>query len=201
MVRRKTRHEEEAADDPVGRRGDAEGYDLPATPGMPQAAAPFPALEASQVSDDPERHRIRRDSRDSEQVEPWSRSGVPADALVFPAPLPRKKLRTGLLGRLRGSISENGPKNDAPINLRPWTWEILPHVTESREGSPLTRLLDRIAWHTTLPDARYVLHSERLKRRRESLVAWALVRLAATVTRRPNGPPPWISEDSPGGDP
>lgn len=111
------------------------------------------------------------------------------------------------MGRLRGSkfgedrkIRDSGAGIAVPVNLRPWTWEILPHVSESRSASPLARLLDRIAWHTTLPDARYVLHAERLRRRRESLVARALVRFSAVVARRPSGPPPWLDDGPKGGD-
>lgn len=137
---------------------------------------------------------------------PWSRAGAPEGALVFPVTTPRKNARRGLLGRLRGpifgragKIPESGTGIAVPVNIRPWTWEILPHVSETREGSWFTRLLDRIAWHTTLPDARHVLHAERLRRRRESLVARTLVRFAAAVTGRKDGLPPWLA-DEPDGD-
>ena len=137
-----------------------------------------------------------------EQDSPWRRAGVPAEALVFPDTRPRKFRLRRLLGRLRGSSSGDGPKIDAtgprdvaPINLRRWTWEVLPHVSETRDGSPLTRFMDRIAWHMTLPDARYVLHADRIRRRRESLPERALVRFAATLAGRPSGPPPWRVED------
>ena len=200
MARRETRHEEGHADFAPGRRHDTEGGRLPAAAGGAEAPAASPAQEESQVTDGPEKSRIQPERGDFARFEPWSRAGVPADALVFPATATRKDARTGFLGRLRGSIPEDGPKFDVPINLRPWTWEILPHVTETREGSRMARLLDRIAWFGTLPDARYVLHAERLQRRRESLVAWALVRFAATVARRPSGPPPWIAEGIRSGD-
>ena len=144
---------------------------------------------------------------DSGPESPWNRAGVPAGALVFPATTARKIGRRGLLGRLRGSkfgqeqeIRESGAGIDVPVNLRPWTWEILPHVSETCGTSPLARLLDRIAWHTTLPDARYVLHAERLRRRRESLVARALVRFSAVLVQRPSGPPPWLDDEPKGGD-
>ena len=133
---------------------------------------------------------------------PWSRGDVPGDALVFPGTSPRKNARRGLLGRLRGSnfgkgrkIPDSGPGIALPVNLRPWTWEILPHVKETGDGSPLARLLDRIAWHMTLPADRYVLQAERIARRRESLATRALVRFAAFCAGRPCGPPPWIEED------
>lgn len=139
---------------------------------------------------------------------PWSRGDVPGDALVFPGAAPRKNARRGFLGHLRGSIfgkdrkiPEIGQGIEVPVNLRPWTWEILPHVKDTRDGSPLARLLDRIAWHMTLPDGRYVLHAERLRRRRESLATRALVRFAAVFAGRPCGPPPWIEEDDRGDGP
>ena len=133
---------------------------------------------------------------------PWSRAGVAPEDLVWPVTTTRKTGLRGILGRLRGSNSAEGRKNSgngpsvaAPVNVEPWTWEILPHVSETRDGSALTRLMDRIAWHTTLTDSRYVLHAERLRRRRESLVARGLVRLAALLARRPSGPPAWLAED------
>lgn len=114
----------------------------------------------------------------------------------------------GVLARLRESISGDGlnktgngpcasgnrPKEDVPVNIRPWTWEILPHVREARDGGRLSRLMDRVAWHATLPDTRYVLLAERRRRRAESLVARALVRFATTFAGKPAGPPPWIGE-------
>ena len=145
-------------------------------------------------------------SVDSGLDSPWRRAGVPAGALVFPTTKTRKIGRRGLLGRLRGSkfvqerkIRDSGAGIAVPVNLRPWTWEILPHVSESRDGSPLAQLLDRVAWHTTLPDARYVLHAERLRRRRESLVTRALVRFSAVLAQRPSGPPPWLDGRPKGG--
>lgn len=170
------------------------------------AAPADSALEAGKVTGGAEMSRVPPDSAtetaDSGPESLWRRAGVPPAALVWPVTTPRKNGLRGLLGRLRESnsgegpeISGNGPKFAAPANLRPWTWEVLPHVSETREGGPLTRLMDRIAWHATPPDSRYVLHAERVRRRRESLVAWALVRFAALVARRPSGPPPWLVDD------
>ena len=91
------------------------------------------------------------------------------------------------------------PDNVVPINVMPWTWEILPHVSETRDGSLFARLMDRIAWHTALPHDRYVLHAERIQARKESLVAWALVRFAAACGGKPSSPPPWLAGER-GGD-
>ena len=200
MANPETRHEA-AASDLACQRDGAQGGDIPQEAGGTEAEAATAPVEATGMRDGRESPRIPLESGESARIATWSRAGAPAGALVFPVTAPRKKGRRGLLGHLRGSISENTPKIDVPVNLRPWTWEILPHVRETRDGSPLTRILDRIAWFTTLPDARYVLHAERLRQRKESLVPWALARFAAAITRKPSGPPPWIAGNSPGDDP
>ena len=153
----------------------------------------------------PESPGVAPEAAESGPGSPWSRAGVPVDALVFPATTPRKIARRGLLGRFRGSIfgrgrksPESGPEIAVPVNLRRWTWEVLPHVGETRDGTRLTRLLDLIAWHATLPDARHVLHAERRQRRRESLTMRALIRFAARIARRRCGPPPWLADDPDG---
>ena len=199
---------EAATADPAGERHDAKGGGLPEAACRTLAASADPAMEVGTMTGGPESPEVTRETAASGPESPWSRAGVPADALVFPVTTPRKYARRGLIGRLRGSncgkrrkIHESGPEISVPANLRPWTWEVLPHVKESRDGSPLARLLDRIAWHTTHPDARYVLHAERLRRRRESLATRALARFAALLARRPGGPPPWIAEDDQGQDP
>ena len=111
----------------------------------------------------------------------------------------RKDRLRRLLGRLRGSIFRERPKSRSesgvPSNLRPWTGEILPHVRETREDGALEHLMDWIAWYTTRPADRYILHAERRRRRRESRVRWALRRFSAVVVRRPPGAPPWLVED------
>ena len=196
----------EAAAHPPGQRRDAEGDGVPEEAGGVSSAAAHPALEAEKVTGGGENPRFPPESA-SETAEsgpesPWTRAGVPAEALVWPVTTPRKIRLRGLLGRLRGSDAGKGSKNlengkgiAVPVNLRPWTWEILPHVRETRDGSPLARFMDRIAWHTTLPEDRYVLHAERVAHRRKSLVARAMVRFAATCAGRPSGPPPWLQED------
>ena len=200
MANPETRHEA-AASDLACQRDGAQGGDIPQGAGGTDAETATAPVEATGMTDGPETPRIPPESGESERIVTWSRPGAPAGALVFPVTAPRKNGRRGLLGRLRGSISETAAKSGVPVNLRPWTWEILPHVSETRDGSRLTRFLDRIAWHTTLTEDRYVLHAERLRQRKESLVAWALVRFAATFARRPSGFPPWIADDSPADDP
>ena len=137
---------------------------------------------------------------------PWSLAGLPPEALLWPVAKPRRKGLRGRLGRLRGSDSGEGPgiagkrpEDAVPINVMPWTWELLPHVSETRDGSPLARLMDRIAWHTALHDDRYILHAERIRARKECLVAWTLVRFAAACGGKPSGPPPWLAGER-GGD-
>ncbi|MDE0208175.1 MAG: hypothetical protein OXP66_19340 [Candidatus Tectomicrobia bacterium] len=68
-------------------------------------------------------------------------------------------------------------------------------MRETRDDGPLVHLMDLIAWYTSLPADRYILHAERCRRRRESRVRWALRRFAAAVVGRPPGPPPWIEEE------
>ncbi|MXY33514.1 MAG: hypothetical protein F4187_10155 [Gemmatimonadetes bacterium] len=161
------------------------------------------------MTDGPEIRRRPPDSAsesgDSGPDFPWSLPGVPADALVWPVTGTRQEGWRSLFGRLRRPVSGEGPKDSpksaVPVNLRPWTWEILPHVSEARDGSHLERLMDRVAWHATLPDARYVLLAERRRRREESLVARALVRFAAAFAGKPPGSPPWLAECRRGDEP
>lgn len=196
---------EAAAGGRAGKRGGAKGEGVREAPGRAAAPPEDPALEAGTVIEVSKSPGEAPEAAESGPDSPWSRAGVPVDVLVFPVTTPRKIARRGLLGRFRGSIfgrgrkmRESGPEIAVPVNLRRWTWELLPHVGETRDGTRLTRLLDRIAWHTTLPDARHVLHAERLRRRRESLPTRALVRFAALVARRRCGPPPWFADDPDG---
>lgn len=140
------------------------------------------------------------DRDDSRANCPWSLAGLPPEALVWPVTTPRKERLRRLLGRLKGSksgeaaeIVEKRPDVAVPINVMPWTWELLPHVSETRDGSPFARFMDRIAWHAALPDDRYILHAERIQARKESRVAWTLVRFAAAFGGKPSGPPPWLA--------
>ena len=196
---------EAPTDGRAGQRGDAEGDGVPEAAGRAPAPAEDPALEAGTVIEGSESPGVAPAAAGSGPVSPWSRSGVPVEALVFPVTTPRKNPRRGFLGHFRGPFfrrgrkeRETGPEIAVPVNLRRWTWELLPHVSETRAGSRLTRLLDLIAWHTTLPDARHVLHAERLQRRRESLTMRALIRFVARIARRRCGPPPWFADDPDG---
>ena len=189
---------------PAGQCREAEGDGVPETPGRSQAATEDPALEAGAVINGAENGRIRADSA-TEAADlgadcPWGLAGLPPEAFVWPVTTARKNGLRGLLGRLRGSNSGEGPEiaqrrpEDAvPINVMPWTWELLPHVSETRDGSPLARLMDRIAWHTALPEDRYILHAERIQARKESLATWGLVRFAAACGGKPSGPPAWLA--------
>jgi len=127
----------------------------------------------------------------------WHRPGIPPEALVFTASAGTS--RRLFRNRPGGPDPGTAPEPAVPANLRPWTWEVLPHVGETCAGSPLARILDLCAWITSSPDARYILHAERLRRRGESLTARALVRLAAAFAGRPPGRPPWLAR-APDGD-
>ena len=79
------------------------------------------------------------------------RAAVPVDAFVFSVTAPRKNRRRGLLGRLRepifrrnGKIRDSGPEIEVPVNLDRWIWEVLPHVSESGEGSQFAWLIGSI---------------------------------------------------------
>lgn len=193
---------EAAADGPSGQCREAEGGGLPEAAGGSKGASTNPEVEAGKVTDGPEN---RPDPGDSASGSGESASGAPAGlsgarAEVAPSAgtgIRKNRLRR-FLGRLRGSKfrerPKNGPKSGVPVNVRPWTGEILPHVSETRDGSAFARFADRIAWATTLPDARYILHAERVRRRRESLVTRALVCFAATFAGKRAGSPPWIAE-------
>lgn len=188
---------------PAGQRPDTEGDGVPEAPGGKKVASADPEVEAAKVTGGPENPWNPPDSAaDTGLSGPEATQGHlggPEEAAAVPLTGPRKIWLSRLLGRLRRSIFRERPKASPesawPANVRPWTGEILPHVSETREGGPLARLMDLIAWHTTLPEDRYMLHAERRRRRRESLVKWELVRFAATFVGRPTGPPPWLVKD------
>ena len=194
---------EAAADGPSGQCREAEGGGLPEAAGGSKDAPANPEVEAGKVTDGPENRpdpgESDSGSGESASGAPASLSGVPAEVAPSAGTGTRKSRLRGFLGRLRGSKfrerPKNGPESGVPVNVRPWTGEILPHVSETRDGSALARIADRIAWATTLPDARYVLHAERVRRRRESLVTRALVCFAATFAGKRAGSPPWIAEN------
>ena len=195
-----------ATGDPAAEFCDTEGGGIPEAHGGAQAAGADHAMETEPLTDDQESrpHSVESavESGKSGPESPWSRAGVPAEALVWPVSTARETGWSSLLGRLRQANPRDGQnfagigqENAVPVNLRPWTWEVLPHVSEALDGSTIARLLDRIVWATTHPDDRYAVHAERCRRREESLVARALVRFAATFAGKPSGPPHWLVND------
>lgn len=194
---------EAAADGQSGQCREAEGGGLPEAAGGSKDAPANPEVEAGKVTGGPDKRPNPGDSvsgsGESASGAPASLSGAPAEVAPSTGTGTRKNRLWAFLGRLRGSKfrerPKNGPESIVPVNVRPWTGEILPHVSETRDGSALARIADRIAWATTLPDARYILHAERVRRRRESLVTRALVCFAATFAGKRAGSPPWIAED------
>ena len=194
---------EAAADGPAGQRPDAEGGGLPEATGGSKAASADPEVEAGKVTGDGEKRPnsagFASESEDSEGEAFRRLSDAREEAAVSAGIRTRKNRLWRLLGRLRGSIFWERPKSRSesgvPSNLRPWTGEILPHVRETREDGTLVHLMDWIAWYTTRPPDRYILHAERRRSRRESLGRWALRRFSAAVVGRPPGAPPWLVED------
>ncbi|MXX88025.1 MAG: hypothetical protein F4213_07695 [Boseongicola sp. SB0677_bin_26] len=184
----------------AGQRGDAEGGGLPEAAGGPPVASADPAVDAGKVTGDPENRPdpagFGPDVGDSGGKASRSLSDAREGAVASAGTGTRKNPLRRLLGRLRGSSfrerPKSGPESAVPPNLRPWTGEVLPHVRETRDDGPIVHFMDLIAWHTTLPADRYILHAERRRRRRESRVRWALRRFAATVGERSPACPPWL---------
>ena len=187
----------------AGQRGDAEGGGLPEAPGGSTAASANPEVESRKVTGGPEGRPNRAgfgpETDDSGADASRSLSDAWEGAAASVGTGTRKNPLRRLLGRLRGSIfrerPKSGPESSVPPNLRPWTGEVLPHVRETRDDGPIAHVMDLIAWHTTMPADRYILHAERRRRRRESRVRWALRRFAAAVVRRSPGPSTWLEEE------
>lgn len=209
MAESTERGREAAADGQAGRRGDAEGGGIPEAAGGTTAAPVGPALETRKETGRPETgpnpagfgSETGNSGGEASRSLPDAREEAAAGAGTGTRKTPLRRL----LGRLRGSVfpdrPQDSPESAFPANVRPWTGEILPHVRETRDDGPLVHIMDRIAWATTLPDARHVLHAERLRRRRESLATRALVRFAATLLGKRSGQPPWLAEGRQRGNP
>ena len=194
---------EAAAVGRASQRDDAEGDGLPEATGGSQAAFADPEVEAGKVTGHPKKRPTPAgfglEIDDSVGEASRSLSDAREGAAASAGTRTRENRLRRFLDRLRGSIFRERPKNGqesaVPPNLRPWTGEILPHVRETRDDGPLVHLMDWIAWYTTLPADRYILHAERRRRRRESRVGRALRRFAAAVVGHAPGAPPWLEED------
>lgn len=194
---------EAAAGGQAGQRRDTEGGGIPEALGGAKAAPADPEVEAGKVTGVPERRPdpagVASGTDESGAKASRSLSDAREVATASAGTRTRKNRLRRLLGALRGSIfckrPEKGPESAVAPNVRPWTGEILPHVRETRDGGPIVRLMEWVAWYTTRPEDRYVLHAERRRRRRESRVSWALRRFSAAVVGRPPGAPPWLVEN------
>ena len=185
------------------QRRDAKGDGLPEAAGGSPVASADPEVEAEKMTGHPEKRPTPAgfglEIDDSVGEASRSLSDAREGAAASAGTGTRENRLRRFLDRLRGSIfrerPKSGPESTVPPNLRPWTGEILPHVRETRDDGPLVHLMDWIAWHSTLPADRYILHAERRRRRRESRVGRALRRFAAAVVGHAPGAPPWLEED------
>ncbi len=107
--------------------------------------------------------------------------GVPFEALDF------EPTRGPLLRR--GMASE--PAMPVPLNLRPWSTDLLsrPHM---RRGG-IMGALDLADWYLTSPASRHEIYAWRRRARLESPLRWHLHRLRAVLRDRPPGAPRWLS--------
>jgi len=83
---------------------------------------------------------------------------------------------------------------DVPYNLDPCTGDLLEGPDLPSEGGRLARILDLGMWWTAHPDARFILHAERRRARRDGMVAWWWTRARAVLAGRPTGSPPWLRD-------
>ena len=133
----------------------------------------------------PGRHR-RTAGWSGSVAKPGGHPDIPFDRLVFEPP-PSRWIR---FWRRFGPVRMFGPpplRPDVPLNIDPRTGGLLGGLDQDPAGSWLQRLSDRVMWWTAHPDARFVLHDERLRRRRDSMAAWRSMRLRAALARRPAG--------------
>ena len=79
-----------------------------------------------------------------------------------------------------------------PLNLAPWTNQILPDPRVTPAGSAIARLRDRLFWRLSHPATRYETHAWRYRVRANVQLVWRLKNLRNTLLGRPSGPPPWI---------
>ena len=133
----------------------------------------------------------------------WGELGVPWEQLDFgrkppldPARLPRwlRPLWTATLPLRRLWVRVMLPPGDIPLNMMPYTMEIIPRPHDATEGSWLLRKWDILDWYLSHPGDRYIVYYLKLRRRRESILRW---RLRAWLWGRAPGRPPWLDDPYP----
>ena len=133
----------------------------------------------------------------------WGELGVPWEVLDFgrkppldPGRLPRwlRPLWTATLPLRRLWVRIMLPPGNIPLNLRPYTMEIIPRPHDATEGSWLLRKWDIFDWYLSHPGDRYNVYDHKLRRRRDSILRW---RLRAWLWGRAPGKPPWLDHPYP----
>ena len=84
------------------------------------------------------------------------------------------------------------PRPGAPLNISPDTGQRIPHPREAKDGMAIIRILDRIDWSFTHPDARYELYDLKLRRRQYDGLEWRLHKLRCWIRNEPYGLPPGL---------
>ena len=133
----------------------------------------------------------------------WGELGIPREVLEFgrkpprdPATLPRwlRPFWNATIPLRRLWVRVMLPTGDIPLNLRPYTMEIIPRPHDATEGSWLLRKWDILDWYLSHPGDRYNVYDHKLRRRRESILRW---RLRAWLRGRAPGKPPWLDNPYP----
>ena len=169
---------------------------------LPVPAPPRPGSEADATPPVPEpptegeRTLCETHGWDPDLYAVWGRIGVEFRRLEFGRRPGRMHLPRPLDRLRRGWDRWMAPPRNIPLNLRPFTAEIIPHPREARDGHPLLRLWDRIDWCLSHPADRYRVYDSKLRTRAESRFAWGRQRLHAALRGVPPGPPPWLDDGS-----
>jgi len=131
----------------------------------------------------------------------WSDlAGLPPDDLVFAPPVPawRRHLRS-LTSRWpwldRQVAAMELPRHPVPRNIAPWTNAPLPDLRDDMPASRLARLHDRWLWIVSHPDTRQETLEWHRRQRRDSVLAWRVRKLRATLRGRAPGAPRWLRDD------
>ncbi len=207
---------DEAGTKENGQDQQAQVVDAPEISQKPQTAHPRPAAPQDvahpdpAVSQGPDREDPvsppRRPVEDVLWREPpafWGELGVPWEQLDFgrkppldPARLPRwlRPPWTATLPLRRLWVRVMLPPGDIPLNMMPYTMEIIPRPHDATEGSWLLRKWDILDWYLSHPGDRYIVYYLKLRRRRESILRW---RLRAWLWGRAPGRPPWLDDPYP----
>ncbi len=116
--------------------------------------------------------------------------------------LPGIPFKTLDFGPARGPLLRRGAASGSampvPLNLRPWSTDLLPrpHTRQGRlvqTGKCFMRLIDLADWYLTSPVCRHEIYAWKLRSRLESPLSWRHHRLRAVLRDRPPGAPRWLS--------